>query len=137
MCTPPRRHLVSPQRLHSRRSAGISNPVPNPAGAHCRWIDHSGMEWLFTRAGDSLVVERPNARGSVAIRFPDLLGISGSRAAKQAWVVLESEDGSVFHCGVSSAETPMGEPTPPDPASRWSRANRSVRTWFESAGPVD
>jgi len=137
MCTQPTRHPISQQNPQSRGSATVSNSAPNQHQAHCRWIDRSGMEWLFTRTGDSLVVERPNSRGSVAIRLPGLAGGSGSRAANQAWVVLENEDGSVFHCGVSNAEIPTGESTPPDPGPRWPHVNSSVRTWFEGAGPID
>ncbi len=137
MCTPPRRDPVPTPQLHSARHAVVPTAAPKTVEAHCRWIDHSGLEWLFTRAGGSLIVERPNARGSVAISFPDLVGNPEARRAGEAWIVVEIEDGNVFHCGVSSAATLAAETTPPDPVPRWTGVNRSVRTWFEGAGPID
>jgi len=95
------------------------------------------LEWLFTRSGGTLIVERPNARGSVAIRFPGLGGGSGGDAAQEAWVLVEIEDGNVFHCGVSSAAHSVSETTPPGPFPHWARVNRSVRTWFDGAEPID
>ncbi len=137
MCTPPRRTPVPPLRSDSARPVAVPVKASKTVEGHCRWIDHSGLEWLFTRAGGTLIVERPNARGSVAIRFPGLGGGSEGDAAQEAWVLVEIEDGNVFHCGVSSAAHSVSETTPPGPVPHWARVNRSVRTWFDGAEPID
>ena len=137
MCTPPRRNPVPPLRPDPARPAAVPVKASKTVEGHCRWIDHSGLEWLFTRAGGTLIVERPNARGSVAIRFPGLGGGAGNDAAKEAWVLVEIEDGKVFHCGVSSAAHSVSETTSPGPMPHLARVNRSVRTWFDSAEPMD
>ncbi len=135
MCTPPRTDPVPLQQSQPARPSVASDKPSKRAEGHCRWIDHRGVEWMFTRANGSLIVKRPNARGSVAIRFPDPVSQGGR--SEETWVLVEIDDGNVFQCGVSNAAHPAGEITSRGPVPHWTGVNDSVRTWFEGAEPID
>jgi hypothetical protein len=83
---------------------GVENERPNPV--QCRWIDGAGHEWLFTRVGDDLIVERPNARGSVMVRFSDLVDSGANGPLAESWVLFETPEGHLLH---SSACREVGE----------------------------
>jgi len=132
MCTPPRRnpkphkrdHVWSPPECHQLDVAS--------ATAHCRWIDAVGNEWLFTREGGTLIVERPNARGSVVIRFPDLAQETLDGPASEAWVLFETPDGHLLHSSVCREVGAIEFPESAGPESENTPSNDHPSTWFES-----
>ncbi len=131
MCTP------STSKAMKRGSLGrVADPdrrrrrsAPRPA--HCRWIDDQGHEWLFTRQGGTLVVERPVRTESVMIQFPDLpsQGTCGSRG--EAWVLFRTADGHLFHCSVSREVGLMDFQKPKRPSGGVRNLNTHVRTFLD------
>jgi hypothetical protein len=91
------------------------NERPNPA--QCRWIDGAGHEWLFTRVGDDLIVERPNARGSVMIRFSDLVDARVDGPLAESWVLFETPEGHLLHSSACREVAEIEFSTASDPGS--------------------
>jgi hypothetical protein len=129
MCTAPRRKPKTNFRDNGCLPAEVRQSQPAQPSTQCRWIDGAGHEWLFTRDGEILVVERPNARGSVLIRFPELGRGHHDPQVSEAWVLFETPDGHLLHSSVcgdvgaiefSRSEEPCPEKTSPnEPNSRW------------------
>jgi hypothetical protein len=121
MCTASR----DPSKPTLTRS-GWPAPECEPIGSvsesgQCRWIDGGGHEWLLTRLGDTLVVERPNARGSVMVRFADLATDELGEGIAESWVLFETPSGHLLHSSVcrevGDIDFPAAVRSPVDPAN--------------------
>lgn len=132
MCTPRKPEFTSqsqPARV-AARVPGSGRSAPRPA--HCRWIDDEGHEWVFTRDGGTLLVERPARAESVTIGFSDLSPRGSRLSHGEAWVRFRTSDGHLFQCSVCCAVGVMGIGGGRRPSGDVRDLNRHVRTFLEA-----
>lgn len=131
MCTPPRSttRMQAPTARIAEPGAGSRGSRTRPAS--CRWIDDEGHEWLFTRDGGTLLVQRPTRTESVMIRFPDLPSEGTGGSPGEAWVLFCTADGHLFHCSVCQEVRMVEFPKSERSATDIGSLNAHVRTFLE------
>lgn len=131
MCTPPTANHRKQMPMARVSGPDLRNRSAAPRPARCRWIDDQGQEWVFTREGGTLLVERPARVESVMIRFPDLPSSGTSGTLGEAWVLFCTADGHLFHCSVCREIGLMEFPKSEGPAGGVRDLNTHVRTFLE------
>ena len=136
MCTPPRGNQLSPPHQGPTPRRNKRRATPASVRGSCRWIDASGLEWHFHRTPEALIVSRPNSRGEVAIRFADMVDDEIASGALETWVRVETGDGRVIRCGLSSPGRDGSAVRGSGHPANAGYDNRFVESWLDTPRPA-